>query len=296
MIEERGVTCMYCEGEAQIYEEQAYHRYMPDYGPFRIFRCKRCGALLTHPLPDEKALAAMYHAFDKGMSQRPRELRSTYPLKTWFLQCMKHMMQGTGLEKRPDFTWIDIGAGEGEMVELMLKHFPGHKGTAVDFIGAPESLRVWQGKWISADIGKNLPDKLEQADLVFAITVLEHMADPVHFIRSSLELLKPGGVFYFNCPRADSAACKMLGRKWPYYIPGEHLTIPTIQGIKTLMERECSILFASGYEVRVNPVIMPYPLGFYIGYFLPFIEKVLPSSIDIYFPTGLLECRVKRLN
>lgn len=295
MIKERGVTCIYCEGEAQIYEEHAYHRYMPDRGPFQIFKCKSCGTLLTDPVPDEKALAAMYHAFNKGMSDKPRELRTKYPLTTWFLQCMKHMMRGTGLESSPDFTWIDIGAGEGEMAALMIKHFDGHQGTAVDFIDVPEKVRDQPVKWISADISKKLPHELEQADLVFAITVLEHMANPVHFIRSALGLLRPGGVLYFNCPRADSAACQIMGRKWPYYIPGEHLTIPTIQGIQKLMERECGLLFASGYEIRVDPVIMPYPLGFYVSYFLPFLEKIFPFSIDIYFPTGLLECQVKRL-
>jgi SAM-dependent methyltransferase len=296
MIEERGVTCMYCGGEAQIYEEKAYHRYIPDHGPFRIFRCKSCGSLLTDPVPSEKTLADMYQAFNKGMAEKPRELRTNYPLKSWFLQCMKHMMQGTGLQMKPDFSWIELGAGEGEMAELMVQHFPGHQGTAVDFVVAPESLHEGPVKWICADMAGGLPEELEQADLVFAITVLEHMADPVQFIKSALRLLKPGGVFYFNCPRADSGAFKILGRKWPYYIPGEHLTIPTIGGIEKLMDRECRSLFSSDCEIRVNPVIMPYPFGFYAGYFLPFLEKVFPFSFDVYFPTGILECRVRRPN
>lgn len=296
MIEERGATCMYCGGSAEVYDERAYHRYMPDHGPFRILRCNGCGALLTDPMPNAESLAEMYGSFNNGMADLPRELRTNYPLNTWFLQCIKHMMKGTGLESKPDFSWVDIGAGEGEMAALMLKHFPGHKGTALDFVGVPASLRNTPVTWISTDISSGLPEGLGQADLVFSITVLEHMADPVHFIRSALGLLKPGGVFYFNCPRADSGAAKILGKKWPYYNPGEHLTLPTIAGTRQIMERECRALFKGGYEIMVNPVIMPYPAGFYVGYFLPFLEKLFPFSFDIYFPTGLLECRVKRIS
>jgi hypothetical protein len=66
--------------------------------------------------------------------------------------------------------------------------------------------------------------------------------------------------------------------------------------MEKLLERECRSLFSSGYEIKANPVIMPYPFGFYVGYFLPFLEKILPFSFDVYFPTGILECQVRRLN
>ncbi|HLO80973.1 MAG TPA: class I SAM-dependent methyltransferase [Chitinophagaceae bacterium] len=238
----------------------------------------------------------MYKSFDGGMFSKVRELRRRYPLKTWFRQCLKHMMQGTGLERNKTFTWIDIGGGEGEMSELMLRQFPNHKGTVLDFHSAPERLKGHPVTWIATDLNKAFSDELEQADLIFAITVLEHMADPVNFIRSALGLLKPGGVLYLNCPRADSTAFKILKKKWPYYIPGEHITIPTIKGLEKLLQRECSRLLKEGYEVKVKPVILPYPFGFYVGYYLPFLEKVFPFSFDVYLPTGLLECQVKRLH
>lgn len=295
MIEEPGsITCIYCEGEAQLFDEKAYHRYAPVYGPYRIFICKHCGTLLTNPVPDAEVTNAMYKSFDGGMFSKVRALRRKYPLKTWFRQCLKHMMQGTGLENKKSFTWIDIGAGEGEMSELMLREFPDHQGTVLDFHPVPERLRDRPVTWIVADLNRAFSEELEPADLVFAITVLEHMADPVNFIRSALDLLKPGGVLYLNCPRTDCAAFKLLGKKWPYYIPGEHITIPSIKGLQKLLDRECSRLFKEGYEIKIRPVVLPYPFGFYMGYYLPFLERVFPFSFDVFFPTGMLECQVKR--
>jgi ubiquinone/menaquinone biosynthesis C-methylase UbiE len=295
MIEEpQSITCIYCEAEAKIFDENAYHRYATEYGPYRIFICKTCGALLTNPVPDEEVTTAMYRSFDGGMHSRVRELRRRYPLKTWFHQCLTHMMQDSGLENKKTFSWIDIGGGEGEMSELMLKQFPNQEGTVVDFHPVPERLKGRHVNWVATDLNREFSDELEQADLVFAITVLEHMADPVNFIRSSLRLLKPGGVLYLNCPRADSAAFKILGKKWPYYIPGEHITVPSIRGLQKLLERECSRVLRDGYEISIKPVILPYPFGFYLGYYLPFLEKLFPFSLDVYLPTGLLECQVKR--
>jgi SAM-dependent methyltransferase len=203
---------------------------------------------------------------------------------------MEHMMKGTRLNGSNAFSWIDIGAGEGEMSNLLQDKFPSSMGTAVDFHERP-----WQFNrsvsWISTDLGRGMPS-IDKADLVFAITVLEHMTNPVEFIRSCLDLVKPGGVFYFNCPRADSNAFRIMGKKWPYYLPGEHITVPSVAGLGKLMHRECNAKFGDRYTLKISPVVLPYPLGFYLGYLLPFTMKYLSLSTDIYFPTGMLECQL----
>lgn len=284
------VVCVYCGGDAGLYDKNARHPFAPGIGSFNIYRCSSCSSLVTHPVPDTELSAALYASFDKGMHKKARELRTLFPLHGWFRQCLRHMTAGE-LIKGKEFSWIDIGAGEGEMSNLMIREFPGTHGTAIDFIERAAVLdpRV---RWIRADLSNELLRVTEPADLVFAITVFEHMADPVQFIRYSLDLLKPGGVFYFNCPRADSNAFRLMGRQWPYYLPGEHVTIPSIRGLEKLMHRECRSKFGDQYQLEIKPVIFPYPLGFYLGQFLPFAKKLFPAGPDVYFPTGMLECKL----
>jgi len=175
----------------------------------------------------------------------------------------------------------------------MMAKFPVSQGTAVDFHEHAEQLAgVSKLRWIAADLNEDMPASLGKADLVFAITVFEHMASPVHFIRSSLDLLKPGGVLYFNCPRSDANAFRIMGTKWPYYLPGEHITVPSISGLEQLMRRECDRKFGRGYTLKIKPVIMPYPLGYYLGYYLPFTKGLFSFNTNIYLPTGLLECQL----
>jgi SAM-dependent methyltransferase len=284
------ITCLYCGGDAKLYEKNARHPYAPGFGPFQMYQCSSCSSLVTHPVPGARDISALYASFKRGMHKKARELRTRYPLRTWFLQCLDHMMRDTKLNTGSEFSWIDIGAGEGEMSNLVYQHFPGSSGTAIDFHKRPGQLDKGVN-WVSTDLSVDLPE-IEKADLVFAITVFEHMTDPIHFIRSCLELMKPGAVFYFNCPRADCNAFRIMGKKWPYYLPGEHITVPSITGLEKLMQRECSSRFGDRYTLTVSPVVMPYPLGFYLGYLLPFTMKYSSLSTDIYFPTGILECQL----
>jgi SAM-dependent methyltransferase len=284
------ITCLYCGGDAKLYEKNARHPYARNFGPFQMYQCRSCYSLLTSPVPEAQDTSALYSSFERGMHKKARELRTRYPLRTWFLQCMEHMMKGTKLNTGSEFSYIDMGAGEGEMSNLIHQHYPGSKGTAVDFHERPEQLNK-DVCWVRADLSREMP-AMEKADLVFAITVFEHMTDPIHFIRSCLSLMKPGAVLYFNCPRADSNAFRMMGKKWPYYLPGEHITVPTISGLGKLMHRECDVKFGGRYTLQISPVVMPYSLGFYLGHLLPFTLKYVSLNSDIYFPTGILECQL----
>jgi hypothetical protein len=58
------------------------------------------------------------------------------------------------------------------------------------------------------------------------------------------------------------------------------------------MKRECETKFGNGFELKINPVIMPYPIGYYLGYFLPFLTRFSFLKTNIYFPTGMLECKL----
>jgi hypothetical protein len=109
-----------------------------------------------------------------------------------------------------------------------------------------------------------------------------------------MSMVKPGGVLYFNCPRADCNAFRLMGRKWPYYLPGEHITIPSMRGLEILAQETFSKK-GLRYSIKTDPVTMPYPLGYYAGYFLG-TKKKLPFDFDLYIPTGLLECVIHRQN
>ena len=282
--------CVYCGSVGSLMDAHAFHPYVKQFGPFSVYKCTSCDSIFTFPLPSEQQLINLYAGYDGGMFAKVAMLRRKFPLHAWFSQCLDRIRRFFP-DPMASFTWIDVGAGEGMMSQLMLTHYPFSRGIAIDFHDRPQTLDAGQIEWRRMDLNKPWAD-LPKADLVFSITVLEHMANPNSFLRSMLQTLTPKGVMYLNCPRTDALAFRLLGKKWPYYLPGEHLSIPSRKGMKALAGHVAGASELNNPEIEVSSVIMPYPLGYYLGYYFNWKASRYWINPSIYIPTGMLECTV----
>lgn len=282
--------CVYCGAEGEVMDAHAFHPYVKQFGPFCLYVCRSCGSIFTYPLPSSQQIQDLYAGYDGGMFSKVATLRRKFPLDAWFNQCLQRIRHFFP-DPLSSFTWIDVGAGEGMMSKLMTRHYPNSRGIAIDFHDRPSSLDGIAVEWRRMDLNKDW-ENIPQADLVFSITVLEHVANPGFFVRSMLQALTPTGVMYLNCPRTDALAFQVLGKKWPYYLPGEHLSIPSRKGMKVLASRAVNASILNHPDVSVSSVIMPYPLGYYLGYYLHAKASRYWFNPSIYIPTGMLECTV----
>ncbi|HPN89391.1 MAG TPA: class I SAM-dependent methyltransferase [Candidatus Paceibacterota bacterium] len=70
---------------------------------------------------------------------------------------------------------------------------------------------------------KDLSDEaIEKADIITAMHVLEHLAEPRAFVKSAYKKLKPGGVLAISVPNLDSFLARKDGLSWRY-VALEHL-------------------------------------------------------------------------
>lgn len=92
---------------------------------------------------------------------------------------------------------IDMGAtGQGHTVgELHSFLKSNYKGRVigVDFEGRPE---------VKADLNKDFPFKNGYADNVVAGAIIEYMEVPLHFLKESFRVLKPGGRLVITTPNS----------------------------------------------------------------------------------------------
>lgn len=244
-------------------------------------------------MPSAAELTKLYQSFDGGMIPRIRAIRENNPLTKWYAQCVAKASQLVVSSTAPDFSWMDVGAGNGELALKALEKFPASNGVAVDFHDRPLNLAHSNIRWINTDINNPVLDKSNSFDLIFLITVLEHVMYPDLLVESLLLRLKPDGVLYITVPDFGSLASMLLRDKWPYFIPGEHLCIPSRKGIKKMLEKICQMRFGAGnFEIIVKATSIPYTIGYYweflgLGGLPNFISKKAIS-----FPTGILEASV----
>lgn len=286
------MTCCFCRSDQlSVKYKGMINRFNKISHPIDIYTCRHCRSLVTLPLPSGEELAALYGSYEGGMSPKIRDLRNNNPLHAWHHQCITRATRLlTSVPGNPSsFSWLDAGAGGGELARMMALRFPNSQGVAVDFNERPEALDgISNVTWVAADLNEMFSRKINQRfDLVMSITVIEHVLSPENLLHNCNHLLRKDGGLYITAPCADTPAQQLLGKRWPYMIPGEHLNIPSVKGMSLLLRR---IQEERAGSIFSRKTILPYTLGYFLSFFrLSFVRAVVPHSLPVKLPTGILE-------
>ena len=255
--------CCFCESDhlSLMYNRQ-FHHFKKDHGPFDFYLCRNCGSGVTIPVPTSEQLAALF-------------------------------------DSSSVFGWVYVGAGAGELSKIISENFPDSKGIAVDFHECPALLKgVKNVNWVRQDLNETDFSVLfpNSADLVFSLAVLEHIQHPDEFAFKLVKLAKPeSGVVYTAQPDFGSFSRKFWRKQWPFYLPGEHLNIPSVKGANMLFNRAAEKLHLAddAHEIFSRPVSLPYPLRYTLDYFkLGFASTMVPGSLRIPLWAGVLEAGI----
>lgn len=125
---------------------------------------------------------------------------------------------------------LEIGAGRGYLMKLLADH-------GADMLGIEpgvqnrdhwrrQRLRVVEGHFPH-------PDANGPFDFVIAYAVLEHISDPLHFVRCVVSRLRPGGIFAISVP--DCAPS--IIRHDPSILVHEHYSYFTERSLRHLISR-----------------------------------------------------------
>lgn len=85
-------------------------------------------------------------------------------------------------------------------------------------------------------------------DVVIANHVLEHVDDPIVFLKKAKRLLKKGGIILIDVPNYGGLRSKIYGKKWKYLTPAEHKWHFTRASLSGLFEEVGLVVV--GFESR----------------------------------------------
>jgi SAM-dependent methyltransferase len=188
----------------------------------RILKCCKCGMCFRLFRPSADHLGELYRNADDEMY----EAESGNRTKT----ARRHQRQVQRYFKSPG-RLVDVGCASGAFLSLMAD-----KGWTVHGIepSLSQSARAQKLVGSRAMIHQST---LEDADLPTGVDlvtlwdVLEHVPNPVDFMRRSASLLKQGGLLMLNTPKIDSIVARTLRRRWPLLL-AEHLNYWTVGSLK----------------------------------------------------------------
>lgn len=226
------MTCYLCHANAvRFFTKNEYD----------LYRCESCGLVQTDLKKDYEKFVGEHYA--KGYyTGDPRfsayvSYREDKPL---IVRNMKKFLAKVKKVK-PQGRLLDVGCAMGYFVELALKagyDAHGFDPSAYAIDHAKKNLlngRVTRGTAATVTYPK------KSFDVVSMFDVFEHLGDPKGDLVRVHEWLADDGVLIIATGNTKSMAAKLLGRKWTFYIPPQHLFFFNRTNLTTLLR-------GSGFE------------------------------------------------
>jgi SAM-dependent methyltransferase len=159
---------------------------------YTMVKCRQCGLVYLNPRPaadeiDEAARTGMHKFGEQALNVVGRYSRNKVRI---YAERLREIIPASDLEG-PDISWLDVGAGYGEMVSAVQAVTPGR--TRVLGI-EPCEPKVARAKALGIPVTMTpLSQVRGPFTHVSLINVFSHLPDPVEFLRELGNLLGPQG-------------------------------------------------------------------------------------------------------
>lgn len=189
--------------------------------------CQKCGLEMQVPLPTLEELQSYYDAqFDSGMYQT---FTSAEQMKTMTArQRLKEITPWIRLQGR----WLDVGCANGVFVREAAALGAQAEGVELSRVAVAQAVEA--GLPVRCGALEEVPAGPD-FDCITAFDVLEHVLDPLTFLQDIVARLKPGGHAALTMPDKSSLYARLMGARWWFYIPEEHLHYFDHEIIRALM-------------------------------------------------------------
>ena len=154
------------------------------YATIRYMACRACSLrYLSPPITGDDAFYQALQKFD------------------WYYMPDKWEFRETSPHIQPQDRVLEVGCGKGHFFEALTCAAYVGLETSATAIAANEQT---QKRLSHETVEAHAETHAAGYDIVCSFQVLEHVADPASFITACLKALRPGGLFFFSTPNADS--------------------------------------------------------------------------------------------
>ena len=187
-----------------------------DFSNVPVVKCEECGFIHSGRLMSPKT-ADEYYSDHYGGCRHQQGQRVNAEINILALEKM------VNLKKIGRF--LDVGTGYGFLLDKLKTHYPDMhvKGVELSRKEASYGRDVLNLDIVTTPLEESEYEK-ESFDLVATFEVIEHVADPVGFLKSLLKYVKRGGMVLVMTDNFQSDVVRSLGAEFPKWIPHAHIS------------------------------------------------------------------------
>lgn len=204
--------------------------------PFEVVRCPICTLLFVSPRLGPEALQRLYDQPEyfegpNGVYGDPNSRSVAMMLQhTWMAGRLATLARFTP----PPATLLEVGSGYGLFLDAARLAGYTVQGVELSRTGADHArhqldLDVFCGQLADAPTGR--------ADVICAFDTIEHVPDPLEFLRAVHSRLAIGGTVILTLPYADSLPARLLRSHWWTLKPEQHITHFTVPTLRLVAAR-----------------------------------------------------------
>lgn len=230
------MNCKLCAGESKpLYQKLFDDRYGYP-GTFDLYQCTVCGFAQTVPELSAEQLTQLYTDYYPRKQLTAADVQQAAKFRPGWTGWLAARLRGTlntcHYYAKPGQRVLDVGCGDGtsllDITQLGAEAYGTEYDRNVEPVAKQLGLRIFFGDLKAAPY----PD--EFFDTITMSQLLEHVADPVAFIRTAKQKLKPGGQMMISFPNINSFNRKKSGRRWVNWHVPYHINFFTNQSIALL--------------------------------------------------------------
>ena len=248
------VTCLLCgHSEARTLFQATDRLYRTTDKPFQVVECQNCGLIRLDPWPSAE------------------ELRLYYPDEYWFApradaaSRLEELYRRLVLRDHLQFVWrafqdsrdkgilIDVGCGGGLLLRLLQERGLRVAGLETSRAAAAAAWEHNRVPIVCGDLAQ-APLAPESCSVLTMFHVVEHLPNPVSYLKSARQLLTPDGRLVIQVPNASSWQFLLFGSNWNGVDVPRHLADYRERDLERLLE-QCGfeIVRRKRFSLRDNP-------------------------------------------
>jgi SAM-dependent methyltransferase/ribosomal protein S27E len=224
-----------CPGCGSIKQEPGLEKF-----GFTYVLCSDCGTLYLSPRPSPDRLDEYYRDAESVKFWSTHFYKETAEARKEKMFRPRAELVGEWLSRsnlREEATFVDIGSGYGIFLEEVqkLNKFQVVMGIEPN----PEMADICRkrGFPILQKPLEAVKDGEVQADFASAFEVLEHVFDPLIFLKSARRVLKSGGTLLFTTLTVSGFDIQVLWEHSKSVYPPHHINLISVKGMECLVER-----------------------------------------------------------
>ncbi len=201
---------------------------------YRFVRCKVCSFVFQNPRPNPEELEKRYGS--EYFNYEAENEDNFFKLMRLGLRDIGFDRIEKALSEQGERRFLDVGCATGKLIATLAS-----EGWAVQGVEVCRESALFGIRERGLDIfigtleAARLPE--EYFSVVHCSHLIEHLTDPVAFIREVRRILVPGGFAVITTPNNDGFQARLFGGQWRSYI-ADHMCLFSKRTLSRLLDAE----------------------------------------------------------